>query len=118
LEEQMMRQTGILLCLLLVSGCAGFKPRPRPVETAPAVEPSAIPMNFGVTTGRIAVVNPQFRFVVVDFGGQRAPAIGATLKLYREDKPVGSVRLTTPVRGQFITADVVDGEPRVGDEVR
>ena len=107
--------------VLLAVGLGGCMHRqPRSVAPVPATKKTTdiAPVNFGVTTGVITVINPSYRFVVVDFGAQRPPALGASLGVYRAGQRIGSVRLTEPVRGQFITADILDGDPRASDTVR
>jgi hypothetical protein len=58
------------------------------------------------------------KFCVVDFSGRAWPGIGARLNVFRNGEPVGAVILTEPTRGRFVTADIVAGEIRGGDEVR
>jgi hypothetical protein len=55
---------------------------------------------------------------VIDFSAGAVRAIGTRLTLFRGDKRVGVVRITEPVRVRFATADVLEGEARVGDEAR
>lgn len=105
------------ILLLAATGCATRTPRPS-LPVAPTQTSSIAPVNFGVTTGKIAILNAQLKFVVVDFGGQRQPPVGATLGVFRAGQRSGTIRLTEPVRGQFVTADILDGEPKPGDEAR
>ena len=67
---------------------------------------------------RIASVNSELGFAVVDFAAQTMPPVGTRVNVYRGDKRVGTVRITEPVHAPLATADVVDGEVRVGDEAR
>jgi hypothetical protein len=46
------------------------------------------------------------------------PAPGSQLTLYRAKERVASVKITEPMRPPFITADILDGKPERGDEVR
>jgi hypothetical protein len=103
------------LATALLSGCLGSG------ATAPAgspvgahLEPSA--PETGVA--RIASVNAELGFAVVDFAAQTMPPVGTRVNVYRGDKRVGTVRITEPVHAPLATADVVDGEVRVGDEAR
>ena len=101
-----------------VSGCLGSG------ATAPAGTPATrstshlepVPLETG--GGKIASVNSELGFVVVDFASQTMPALGTRLNVYRGDKRVGTVRITEPVRAPLATADIVEGELRVGDEAR
>jgi hypothetical protein len=63
-------------------------------------------------------MNPEHGFVVIDFSSRVVPAVGTRVNAYRNGKRVGAVRITEPVRGQLATADIVEGEVRVGDEAR
>jgi len=40
------------------------------------------------------------------------------MTVYRDGKQVGTVQITEPVRARFATADILEGELRVGDEAR
>jgi hypothetical protein len=97
----------------LFSGCAWNK------TSTPAkarLEPS--PQELGATTPRIVSANPEHKFVVVDFTSQVMPEAGTLLNAYRGGKRIGAVRITEPVRAPFATADVVEGDLRVGDDIR
>jgi hypothetical protein len=98
-----------LLFLTLATGCAISQPPASP-------EPSGTPT--GPAPAHVTRVNPEFRFVVIDFSARDLPAVGTILNLYRADQRVGSVRITEPVRSHFATADIVEGDAQVGDEVR
>ncbi len=64
------------------------------------------------------MVRPEHGFVVLDFRGTTVPDAGAALDVYRGDDRIGQVRITEPARGSFTSADIVNGEPRVGDRAR
>jgi hypothetical protein len=101
-----------------VSGCLGSG------ATAPAASPATRdiarlePVPLEAAGGKVASVNSELGFVVVDFASQTMPALGTRLNVYRGDKRVGTVRITEPVRAPLATADIVEGEVRVGDEAR
>ena len=46
------------------------------------------------------------------------PPVGTRLSVYRDGKNIGAAQTTEPVRAHLTTADVVQGEIRVGDEAR
>ena len=117
-DQRVRCAAGAVLLTLGVSGCMHSRSRPAPPAPETKKTTDISPVNFGVTTGLITVVNAPYRFVVVDFGGQRPPALGTSLGVFRAGQRIGTVRLTDPVRGQFITADILDGDPRAGDEAR
>jgi hypothetical protein len=105
---------------VLVMGCLGGGVT-GPARTAtkpggPYLEPA--PEELGSGTAKIASVNAEHGFVVVDFGSQTMPEAGTLVNVYRGGKRVGGIRITEPVHAPLATADVVEGEMRVGDEVR
>jgi len=103
------------LATVLLSGCLGSG------ATAPAGTPAGAHLEPSATeTGvaRVASVNTELGFAVVDFAAQTMPPVGTRVNVYRGDKRVGTVRITEPVHAPLATADVVDGEVRVGDEAR
>jgi len=106
------------LVAALLSGClGGGATAPAGTPAAPAgsrLEPSA-PETGGA---RVASVNTELGFAVVDFAARPMPPVGTRVNIYRGDKRVGTVRITEPVHAPLATADVVDGEVRVGDEAR
>ena len=63
-------------------------------------------------------MNPELGFVVIDFAPQTMPAPGTRVNVYRGGKRVGAVRITEPAHPPLATADIVEGEARVGDEAR
>lgn len=69
-------------------------------------------------TGKVAKVNVPLRFVVLDFGLDRLPALDQRLSVYRQGLKVGELKVTGPVMQNNIVADVVAGEANEGDEVR
>jgi hypothetical protein len=108
----------LLAALLLGAGCAKNRTRPvapTPPKAAPAIEPVITPA--GPEPGRITQVNEKHRYVVVDFGRNTPPPAGSRLSARRHAQPVAVLRLTESGRGRFRVADVLEGDPRVGDEV-
>jgi hypothetical protein len=102
-----------------------FTPYPAagPQSTAPAPPPSRPPAAPTVTPvyvpkGRIASVNRDLRFVVVDFALHALPPLGKRLSVYRTGQKVGEVRISGPSQSSNIAADLTAGEAQVGDEVR
>ena len=103
------------LATALLSGCLGTgASAPAGTPVGARLEPSA--PETGVA--RVASVNTELGFAVVDFAAQTMPPVGTRVNVYRGDKRVGTVRITEPVHAPLATADVVDGEVRVGDEAR
>ena len=115
---QRMRRTPLIFAaLLLGAGCAKHLARPVAAPTAgPVIEP--VIKTVGQEPGRITQVNAKYRFVVVDFGRRILPAPGTRLVGYRRDQPVATLRLAESSHGRFAVADILDGDPRLGDEVQ
>ena len=97
----------------------------KPVTLAPAVPTrNAVPPRYPLITpldtvfGRVVSVNPQARFVVVDFSFNGLPAADQRLGVFRQGQRVGEVRVSIWAKGGRMAADLLDGEARVGDEVR
>jgi len=111
------------VCLMLAAvvwGCSS--PRAKTTSRAPApAKPghvAAAASQVGPVPAKIVSVNPELKFVVIDFSTGTMPPIGTRLSVYRGEKEVGVVRVTEPARAQLATADIVEGEARVGDEAR
>jgi hypothetical protein len=68
--------------------------------------------------GKVAFVNTQSRFVVLNFPIGHLPAVDQHLSVYREGLAVGEVKVTGPQYDDNIVADLVKGDSRVGDQVR
>jgi hypothetical protein len=69
-------------------------------------------------TGKIASVNAELRFVVLDFSVGDMPGINQRLGVYRAGQKVGQVKVTGPQSDTNIVADITEGEAQTGDEVR
>lgn len=70
------------------------------------------------STGIVAQVNEPLRFVVLDYALTTLPEFDQVLFLYRRGQKVARVKVTGPVRGQTIAADIIEGIAEKGDEVR
>jgi len=72
------------------------------------------------TSAKVVMVKsePEYRFVVIEFTTTDIPSAGSQLTVYRGKERVGAVKVTDPVRPPHVTADIVDGKLRVGDEIR
>jgi hypothetical protein len=99
---------GATSSLLLFAGCA-TKPRPAAAPPAP-VRPSVV--------GEIAVVDEEKRFVLIDLDSNLyVPAPGAALRSINASGAAAHLKASAEQKRPFIAADIVDGEPVVGDEV-
>ena len=94
------------------------KPQRAPARTSPARPSRPTVQAIVESRGRIVVVRPLSRFVVIDFGIDNLPPLGQEMAVYRNGVRVGTVRISGPSMGSMIVADVLAGDARVGDEVR
>jgi hypothetical protein len=106
---------------LLLAGCRTLGPEPEPAAkasstNAPPVEPLIQPLDHSV--GRVVSVNVRLRFAVLDYALYQLPSQGQRLTLERDGVDVGELRVNGPVRDTTIVADIVRGEPKVGDRTR
>ncbi len=69
-------------------------------------------------SGKIASVNPNLRFVVIDFAFNPVPQPDQSLSVYRDGQKVGEVKISAQSRNNIIAADITAGDARIGDEVR
>lgn len=104
----------------LLSGCAGSGPT-TPVRSATKPGGAHLelsPTELGGAVAKIVSVNPEHGFVVIDFATRPLPAVGTRCNVYHGEKRVGAVRITEPERPPLVTADILEGQARMGDEVR
>jgi len=108
------RQTPSLLTVLAValvclfSGCAWQKhkhPQPAAVASAPR------------RVGTVAVVNEELHFVLVDVGSLYIPSPGTALKTFSGGAETAILAVNPERQRPFIVADIVKGQPKVGDQV-
>jgi hypothetical protein len=98
---------------------------PRTIPAAPQPAPRSAPEPAVPKArldprvhGRIASVNPNLRFVVMEFPVWRMPAHDQRLYVYRGQQKVGEVKVTGPAIDTTIAGDLVAGEAMPGDQVR
>ena len=110
--------TGWLLLAALTAGCPKRGPRPGNPSQPTNVSTRVTAPVASELAARITVVQLSHKFVVIDFGSRLMPTTGTRREVYREGKRVGLVQIAGSVRGRFASADIVEGELEVGDEVR
>lgn len=93
--------------ILFFSGCAWRK--------HPRKEDALLPGPRRV--GRVAVVNEDLHYVLVDVGSLYSPAAGTALKSFSGGTETGILAVGREKERPFIAADIVKGEPKVGDDV-
>jgi hypothetical protein len=101
-----------------VIGCASTGHRPAATASSGTQEAQVAPAQFGPAPAKITSINTKYQFAVIDFSSHVLPPLGTHMTVYRDGKRVGTVQITEPVRARFATADILEGELRVGDEAR
>ncbi len=105
--------TASVVLMVVSGGCASTPPTPPPGKADPYYNRSEyLPIGF------ISTVNVVEGFVVVNFSSSVMPRVGDELKVYRAGRPIGSVKITQPLRAPLATADILTGELQRGDAVR
>jgi len=112
----------VLATALAAAGCARtLKTPPQPATGAGAATTQpAKPVATPITTlsGKVASVNHELRFVVIDFSVSGVPAEGRTMGVYRASQKVAQVKISGPVVGTNTAADILSGSVQVGDVVQ
>lgn len=88
--------------------------------TSEGGQPNGNAAIFPITSGdgTVVKVNKKLRFAVLEFPLHPMPAIGQQLFLYRRGQKVARIKVTGPVRGQTVAADILEGSAEENDEVR
>jgi hypothetical protein len=120
----------LLLCALALCGCAGKTGR-APAAGASAktgagpvwapltpTHPTVTAAPDSVVAGKVILVDPVIRCVVLNFPLGKMAAAEQHLALYRRGLKVGEVKVTGPQREDNVVADLVAGEAQIGDEAR
>ncbi len=122
LAGRLLRLMRIWVALLL-AGILGVTGCGRKHQKAPPPAFTTGPNKMIVTpetalAGKVVRVNPEGRFVVLNFPIGRLPALDQRLSIYRLGLKVGEVRVTGPQLDDNVVADLVAGDARSGDDVR
>jgi len=94
--------------ILLLTGCAWHKPKPA-APVAAAAGPQRV--------GKVALVNEELGFVLVDVGSLYVPQAGTALKSFSGGAETGILAVSPEKQRPFIVADIIRGDPKVGDDV-
>ncbi|MEO8043600.1 MAG: hypothetical protein ABI674_01730 [Spartobacteria bacterium] len=91
-----------------LSGCAAARPK-APSPTA-ALKPRVV--------GEVVVVDEEKHFVLIDLQSNLyVPAPGTALSTRNTGGETAHLKASPEQKRPFIAADIVDGEPAVGDQV-
>jgi len=99
--------------IFLLSGCTALPWARHGTKHASSVLPPSGPRRVG----RVALVNAELGFVLVDVGSLYAPQAGTALKSFHGTEESGVLAVSPEKQRPFIVADIVKGAPKVGDDV-
>jgi hypothetical protein len=105
----------LLMAGILVSGCAFHKP--KTASPAPNADTTIVTPDTSLAA-KVIVYNPDGRYVVLSFPIGQMPKTGQSLFLYRNGLKVAEVKTDTWQHNNYVVADLVTGDARVGDEAR
>lgn len=105
--------------VLTTSGCFWRRTKGGPPYAAtPSGQTNFVIAPAIVAAGRVASVNAQARFAVVNFPVGQVPARDTRFAIYHSGQRVGSLRISGPAEGTFTVGDIIAGSAQDGDEVR
>lgn len=111
MRQQASRYALLALCgVVWMSGCATS----RRNKAAAAADSPPGPQRVGT----IALVNEDLSFVLVDVGSLYSPQAGTALKSFSGGSETAILAVDPEKQRPFIVADIIRGNPKVGDEVR
>ena len=110
----------ILLVALLAPGCAFpdyLKYHPLSAKSQAPADKTIVTPDMSLAA-RVISINDAGRFVVLTFPEDKMPKVQQTMYLYRAGMKVAEVKITGPQQEHNIVADLISGDPKVGDTVR
>lgn len=122
-----MRFVWILLAGMLLGGCAWFRSGssktsgaqpPGGANTSAANGKKLIVTPDTVKTGKVVQVNEREKFAILNFPVGGLPPLEQLLNVYRSGLKVGEIRISGPQSEDNTVGDIIQGEAKVGDEVR
>jgi hypothetical protein len=106
--------SAIISSVLALSGCA---PQTRAKTPAAAAAANAATLEPRVV-GEVAVVDEEKHFVLVDLESNLyVPAPGTALRATNANGGVAHLKASPEQKRPFVAADIIDGDPSVGDQV-
>jgi hypothetical protein len=116
----------VVLSGILLTGCKHARPSDSDSATSKketktrtekaAAQPKSTPVQE--SSGRVASVNSNLRFVVIDFSMNPLPPADQHMNVYRQGQKVGEVKISKESSKGIIAADITAGDAQIGDEVR
>jgi hypothetical protein len=111
----------VLLCATaFILGCkSSGSGQNRTAAARGPSDPNIITTAATNTVGRIAAVNAQARYVVVEFTpGAPLPQVEQRMNVYRGSLKVGELKITGPARSNNTAGDITAGDAAIGDAVK
>ena len=113
---------GVGLLMALAAGCARNSDKKKaaavkPPEAGALAQKSPSAEAWQPRLGKILVVKDKLEFVLIDIGTAPAPAAGTILLAYTEANPSAELAVSSFQKRPYLIADIVSGEPKVGDAV-
>lgn len=112
-------------CVAFSSGCfwrknktAGEKSTSAFTVKTPGSNTNLVIAPTRSAVGRVASVNAQAKFAVINFPIGQLPANETRLSIFHAGMKSGEIRITGPAQENFTVGDIVAGSAQEGDEVR
>jgi hypothetical protein len=116
---------GLLLAIVALAAAGCFSRRDKSTAEKPSAFTIRSTSNTNVVftpapsaIGRVASVNQQARFVVLNFPVGQLPPADSRLAVFRSGTKTGELRVTGPAQDTFTVADLLSGSAQEGDEAR
>jgi len=114
-----------VILVVAATGCF-WRREKAPVENKPAaftVKPisgntNAVITPTGSAVGRVASVNVQAKFAVLNFPVGQVPSNDTRFSIFHAGMKTGEIKITGPAQDSFTVGDIVSGSALEGDEVR
>jgi hypothetical protein len=105
----------LLLVALATGGCSHFARHKRPADEAAPTGPEQPPAPAFI--GKVALVNEELKFALIETTLTDFPLPGTALKCMRNGQEAAIVTVSPERKRPFVSADIVKGSPQQGDEV-
>lgn len=109
-----------LVCGFLLGGCSSSKAKkalPKPAVQGGGAKKDGADSSWQQSLGRVALVNPEMAFALVDIGTAPAPEPETPLRSYSGGTVSGELVVSKYQKRPFLILDITSGMPRVGDAI-
>jgi hypothetical protein len=103
--------------MVIASGCRNLPP-PEPAQPVVKQAPVRLIRPLDGQVGQVLSINTRLGFVVLDYSLTGLPRLGDVLDLWRQQSIVGRLKVSGPILNTTAVADIVSGNPQVGDLAR